>query len=432
MLRFAAPALGIYVADPIMTNIDNGFVGRFSGTEALAALGPGNVMANNILFLFQTVLNAATTGLVSRALGKDDGTEKARLELSRMLSIVLVIGLLLTMFQLFLSGSVMLYVGNAPKLVNLALPYVRIRALAATAVLSQGICLSAILAAKDSVTPLRVVLAAALLNFAGDTVFCFWPFRLGVAGAALATTLSQFLGCFLMLGTLRRKGISPKIIRIGPKDARAVLEYAGPLFITTTSRVLGYTTMATAATKLGTVPGAAYQVAIGVFTVFAFVSAPLSQIAQTTLPALVDAGNTGEVRKVLKNLLKLAFSVSIGTAILCSSVLTFGSILFTKDVAVLAEVARIVPAIFAAASLLILSSSVDGCFLAAKDFRFIMPAQVTVCSMQFLLLLVCQQQKWPLFFVVATFPLRLLTYLCVAACRVGLGFGPLGKAVRSR
>eukprot|EP00971_Amphidinium_carterae_P155957 3091856-Amphidinium_carterae.1 len=93
-----------------------------------------------------------------------------------------------------------------------------------------------------------------------------------------------------MLGALRKKGITPKPVPIRSKDARVVLEYAGPLFLTTGSRVLGYTTMATVATKLGSIPGAAYQVAIGVFTVFAFVSAPLNQIAQTTLPALVDEG----------------------------------------------------------------------------------------------------------------------------------------------
>lgn len=66
MLRFAIPALGIYLANPLMSNIDNGFVGRTAGTAALAAMSPATLCSDQLLYLF-SFLGRATTGIVSRA-----------------------------------------------------------------------------------------------------------------------------------------------------------------------------------------------------------------------------------------------------------------------------------------------------------------------------------------------------------------------------
>merc|ERR1719277_1571493 len=65
LVKFALPALGISLAGPILSNIDNAFVGRLSGRTALAALSPGTTVADNILYLL-VFLPRATVGLVSR------------------------------------------------------------------------------------------------------------------------------------------------------------------------------------------------------------------------------------------------------------------------------------------------------------------------------------------------------------------------------
>jgi len=430
LLRFTGPALGIYLLDPIMTNIDNGFVGRFSGTTALASLGPGNTISTNILFVFASVFNTATTGLLSRALGKDDGAKAARSELSQLLSIVLIAGPLLMTFLLVCGEQAMLKIGVPPDLVRMALPYSHIRALAATPVLIQGICLSALLTAKDAVTPLKVVAIAAALNFILDATLCGWPFQFGIVGAAWATTLSQVVGCFFMLGALRRKGLAPSPARITARVAKVVVEYAGPGFINTGSRVLGYVVMSTVASRLGYIPGAAYQVAMGVFTVFAFVSAPLNQIAQTLMPPVIDSGSGEEVRRVAKNLLKFSFGTAAITACLCTAVLTFGSTLLTTDPAVLAEVGCMVPAIFLSTALICLHGAMDGALVAAKDFGFIMPGQAMVCCVQVAVLMFSQKMNWSLAAIVASFPLRMGLFLVAAAVRLRCGFGPLGRALQ--
>ena len=63
-----------------------------------------------------------------------------------------------------------------------------------------------------------------------------------------------------MLRSLKRKEILPKVRAQALRDAGPVLEYAGPMMIINTTRIMGYTAMAFAAAALGTQQLAAYQV----------------------------------------------------------------------------------------------------------------------------------------------------------------------------
>ena len=64
-IAFTAPALAIYVAGPLMSLIDAGFVGRRSSFE-LAALGPAGTISDSMTTLL-VFLSVATTDLVARA-----------------------------------------------------------------------------------------------------------------------------------------------------------------------------------------------------------------------------------------------------------------------------------------------------------------------------------------------------------------------------
>ena len=66
MLKFAIPALGIYLSNPLLSNIDNAFVGRTVGAVGLAALSPATLCIDQALYMF-SFLSRASTGLTSRA-----------------------------------------------------------------------------------------------------------------------------------------------------------------------------------------------------------------------------------------------------------------------------------------------------------------------------------------------------------------------------
>lgn len=454
MLKFYGPALGIFMASPLMSNIDNAIVGRAAGVGALAALSPGTVLSDQVLFLF-SFLGRATTGLVARAYAVE-GAAGAKRELRRPLALAFAIGAgVLAPLYLFGTHAALDALRVDPSLRADAAAYATIRGVAAPLALCQSVALSALLAARDAVTPLKVVLGAALLNFVGDWVLCVWPLRLGVRGAAAATSLATAAGCVFMVRALRRRdfldadepwyrdyflpGRQRRQTAALRRELGPLLAYAGPLSAIVLARLLGFAAMQVTAASFGTAALAAYQVLLSFFVLFAFFAEPLSQTAQALVPPLVDARRPRELRRVMKDLAILAGCVGPLVACACAACLAVGAPAFVGDATTVGLVrAAAFPAVFATVLQLTLTTTLDGCMVGARDFKWIVALGTCTC--------VCQLRalRWiadrgaggalgpelGLALLFSTFTARLLAYAAISSLRVLLGFGPLGRAAR--
>lgn len=79
---------------------------------------------------------------------------------------------------------------DVPALLDSAVAYVKIRAFSLPTSLLLGVVQSALLGAKDSVTPLIAILYSTIVNVVGD-FFLVKIFGMGLRGAAIATLLAQ-------------------------------------------------------------------------------------------------------------------------------------------------------------------------------------------------------------------------------------------------
>ena len=128
VLQFAAPAMGIYVAGPLMSLIDAAFVGRVSSLE-LAALGPGSTISDSFAQL-PLFLSIATTNLAARAFAdKDVDSIGETATIGCILGAIIgtVMGALIYGYATPLSQ---LYCKGQAELVPFSSSYIRIRALA--------------------------------------------------------------------------------------------------------------------------------------------------------------------------------------------------------------------------------------------------------------------------------------------------------------
>ncbi|KAJ8606031.1 hypothetical protein CTAYLR_010785 [Chrysophaeum taylorii] len=446
MLRFYGPALGIFLANPLMSNIDNAIVGRAAGVEALAALSPGTVLSDQVLFLF-SFLGRATTGLVSRANAKS-GISGARDELRRPLAFAFAIGVgLLVPMYVLATPAVLGALRVAPELKPPAAAYARIRGVAAPLALCQSVALSALLALRDAATPLRVVLGAAALNLVGDLALCCWPLQLGVSGAAAATSASTAAGAYMMLRALRNRGmldddlwwrdyLSPRRFTALKRELGPLFSYAGPLSAIVVTRLLGFAAMQVCAASFGTQHLAAYQIALNVFVLFAFFAEPLSQTAQAVCPPLVDGQNALALAKTILNLATLALLIGPLVAAACATFLRLAAPAMTSDPGVLEVVKGTIPAVFATVLQLFLTTTLDGCIVGARDFKWIVGTGTCTCVLQLAALRAIASRDFvifpPLALIFSTFTARLFVYALASTVRVLLGFGPLGRALRPR
>ena len=153
MLSFAIPALGIYLANPLLSNIDNSFVGKTVGTQGLAALSPATICTDQVLYLF-SFLSRATTGLVSRAYGskgteeeKNSGAAEAG---STPLTVSLISGFAISILYAFFTPNLLSMLNVTPSLRKSATSYIHWRGAIAWAALAQSVCLSVMMATRDA------------------------------------------------------------------------------------------------------------------------------------------------------------------------------------------------------------------------------------------------------------------------------------------
>lgn len=177
ILRFAIPAIGVWLCSPLLSLIDTSAVGLLSGTAQQAALNPA-VAVTDYSTLLIAFMYTATTNLVAAAKEKDSQTEEHSLTIKTFITSLQLSGLV----GATLGATVMLFAGTLlraiigndsidPEIFKAAIRYVRIRALGMPAAVIIGSAQSACLGMKDVRSPLYVLMAAAIVNFIGDCLF---------------------------------------------------------------------------------------------------------------------------------------------------------------------------------------------------------------------------------------------------------------------
>ena len=383
MLKFAVPALGIFLANPLLSNIDNAFVGKTVGTKGLAALSPATICTDQMLYLF-SFLSRATTGLVSRARGLETDPDKknaaAAKASSAPLTVALITGVLLSIFYAFCTPNMLSALNVTPALRGSAASYIYWRGAIAWAALAQSVSLSILLASRDSVTPLKIIALAAGVNVIGDYLLCVFPLRWGVPGAAAATTFATLFSSTFLIRALKKKNIFPKIKLPSRKEIASLMEFTGPLLAITLTRLYGFVSMQRTAMKLGVNTMAAYQVCNNLMVFFLLFAEPLSQLSQTQLPELIDAGDGAQVKSNLKSVLSLGSVASLVIGGVAGLSALFGSSLFSSDPAVQLLAKGASPALFLAVATSIFTSKFDNKHDSTQNISYVFPQVFVLCS----------------------------------------------------
>ena len=206
IIKFAIPAIGVWLCSPLLSLIDTSSVGLLSGTAQQAALNPA-VAVTDYAALLVAFMYTATTNLVAGSKGgKEHATNENNNTSNDATNKTLINALQLSGYVGTILGTVLIALGPTflkaiigndsidPNVYTAALRYVRIRALGMPAAVIIGSAQSACLGLQDIKSPMYVLLAAAIVNFLGDVIFVPMSHAWlgGAAGAAWATVFSQY------------------------------------------------------------------------------------------------------------------------------------------------------------------------------------------------------------------------------------------------
>ena len=214
LLRFFFPILLGTFFQQLYNTVDTVIVGRFVGTQALAAVGSTAALVN-LLNGFFIGLSSGATVLVSQFYGATDHV-RTRDALHTGVTLSLILGLIITALGIFAAPRILVKMGTPDTCLADAQTYIRLYFAGALVSMVYNMGSGILRAMGDSRRPLLFLAIACVVNIFMD-LLCVVALKMGVAGAAIATVTSQFISAALVVGVLLRL---PKEIRLEPKHLR--------------------------------------------------------------------------------------------------------------------------------------------------------------------------------------------------------------------
>lgn len=215
LLRFIFPSVIMMVFTSIYGVVDGFFVSNFAGKTAFAAV---NLVMPFVMILggMGFMIGTGGTALVSLVLGQGD-RDKANHYFSMLIYMTLVLGIILSAAGILFMRPVAAFLGATPDMMEDCVLYGRIVIGFTATFMLQNVFQSFLIAAERPKLGLAATVAAGIINMFLDALFV-GVFKWGVAGAALATGLSQCVGGLFPLIYFLRPNTSPlRLTRAKPE-----------------------------------------------------------------------------------------------------------------------------------------------------------------------------------------------------------------------
>ena len=337
LLKFFFPILFGTFFQQLYNTVDAVIVGRYVGKEALAAVGGTTGTLINLLVGFFVGLSSGATVIISQYYGAKNG-EKVKEAVHTAIAFSIMGGIILMILGLIGAPFALKAMGTPEDVMNYAVVYIRIYFIGIIGNLVYNMGSGILRAIGDSKRPLYFLMTSCLVNIVLDIIFVV-VLKMNVAGAALATILSQLVSAVLVIIVLVRSEdvyrliiseirlhfrMVKRIIQIGfPAGLQSAMYSISNVIIQSSVNALDIDTIAawTAYSKID----ALFWMIIGAFGIS----------ITTFVGQNYGAGKVERVHKGIKICLQMTFVTSI---VISGILYIFGGYiyrLFTNDIAVL-------------------------------------------------------------------------------------------------
>lgn len=205
LIRFVLPSIIMMIFTSIYGVVDGLCVSNFAGKTPFAAINlifPVLMIVSSLGFMIGT----GGSAIVARTLGEGDPA-RANRYFSMLVYATLIGGVIVSALGLIFLRPLAVLLGAQGDMLENCVLYGQINLLGMTAFMLQNMFQSLLITAEKAKLGLAVTIAAGVTNISLDLLFVA-ALRWGVAGAALATILSQVVG-----------GVIPFVYFLRPNDS---------------------------------------------------------------------------------------------------------------------------------------------------------------------------------------------------------------------
>jgi MATE family, multidrug efflux pump len=296
LLWLSAPVLLSLIAEPLTALVDTAFISRL-GATAQAALGVGTTLLSGSFWIFN-FLSVGTQSEVARLHGSGE-LDRAREMNGLALVLAASFGLAMLIFGWVAAAPLSSMMGTTAATQGDAIDYLRIRLLAAPAVLITATAFGSLRGLQRMRIPMVIAILVNVFNIGLDALLIFgWGSipAMGISGAAWASMISQWIGAgFALWAVLAALGM-PR--RWGFAGAGSLLRIGGDMFVRTGLLTMFLILGTRAATRIGDEAGAAHHAIRQVWLFTALLLDAFAVTAQSLVAWYLGADRKSGARRV--------------------------------------------------------------------------------------------------------------------------------------
>ena len=199
MISFALPLMLSGILQLLFNAVDIIVVGRFSGSQSLAAVGSTSSLINMLTNLFIGIsLGANVLAARFYAAGKHKEMSET---VHTAIATAFVSGVIMIFVGIFLSRPALVLMDTPSDVIELSTLYIRIYFLGMPFFMLYNYGAAILRAVGDTKRPLIFLVISGVVNACLNMLLVI-VFHLNVAGVAIATVISQVISCVLVIGCL--------------------------------------------------------------------------------------------------------------------------------------------------------------------------------------------------------------------------------------
>lgn len=373
ILRLAVPAFGALIAEPLFLLADSAIVGHL-GVAELAGVGLASAVLHTAVGLM-VFLAYSTTPAVARAIGNGQ-LAKALAAGRDGIWLALLLGLVLAVAGFLAAGPLLDLMGADGEVLAFAVDYLRGSMPGLVAMLLIFAGTGVLRGLQDTRTPLIVAAAGFTLNIALNLVLVYglgWS----VTGSAVGTSIAQWAMAAVYVLIVRRNARNHGVsLRPDWRGIRALTGVGSWLMLRTLSLRIAILATVVVVTAQGPVNLAAHQLAMTIFTFFAFALDALAIAAQALIGKELGAARPVAARALTRTMTRWGVGFGVLTGILLAAAAPWAGALFTPDAEVRAALTLALWVLAAGQPLAGYVFVLDGVLIGAGDARYLAIAGV--------------------------------------------------------
>ena len=336
VITFALPLIAASVLQLLFNAADIVVVGRFVSPQAMAAVGSTGSLVNLIIQLFVGFSIGVNVCVGKYYAAKRQEDMSDTIHTSILVSVIF--GAILCVAGLFLARPMLELMGSPADVIEDSVLYLRIYFLGMPLIMLYDFAAAILRAVGDTKRPLYFQMIAGVINVILNLFFVL-VVGIGVAGVAIATTVSQgFSGIALLITLMREKGalhLDLRKLHVNWKLLRSIMEIGLPAGLQSTVFSLSNVVIQSSINSFGSVAMAGATAAQNIES---FVYASMNSIYQTNLSFTAQnlgARKYSRINRILKDCLiavvLIGLVMGIGAVMLDPWLLRF----FTTDAEVI-------------------------------------------------------------------------------------------------